>query len=242
MCLGGDDASEALRVLITGGSGAIGAYLVDELLANHIEPVIVDRQAPCERHRMLPFVQCDLTSLEHTICTVRGCDAVIHLAAIPNPSMAPADRLFSNNVPATFNVLEAVRRNGIRRIVYGGSESCTGFGIHSVELQPLYLPIDEAHPCWPHEAYGASKLLGEVLVENYARAYGLEAISLRYTWVWLPRDHEVVKRLGRSRPPPGAPPPPPPPPVEAREPAVTILLRWSISQVKNVLKIFILLY
>ena len=99
------------------------------------------------------------------------------------------------NVVTCFNVLEAVRRNGIPRIVYGCSESSSGFGIHNVELKPLYLPIDEAHPCWPHETYSLSKRFGEEMVENYSRAYGIEGIALRYCWVWLERDAESVRGI-----------------------------------------------
>ena len=120
---------------------------------------------------------------------------VVHLAAIPNPYSDPPDRVLAVNTVTTFNVLEAIRRNGIPRIVYGCSESSSGFGIHHVELKPLYLPIDEEHPCWPHETYSISKRFGEVMVANYARAYGIEGFALRYTWVWTERDTKGVRKI-----------------------------------------------
>lgn len=89
------------------------------------------------------------------------------------------------NMQTAFNVFEAARQNGVTRVVYGCSESSTGFGIHKVPLVPLYVPIDEQHPCWPHETYSLSKHFGELIGQDYARAYGLEVVSLRYAWVWM---------------------------------------------------------
>jgi len=65
------------------------------------------------------------------------------------------------NTAINYAVFEAVRRNNIPRIVYGCSDSSTGFGIHNAPLKPLYVPIDEAHPLWPHESYSLSKHFGE---------------------------------------------------------------------------------
>ncbi len=188
-----------MRVIVTGGSGAIGQYVVRELLAHGVEPVSVDQRAPREGSPQVPFVQCDLTSLDATLAAIRDCDAVCHLAAIPNPQNDPLEKVLAVNMASCFNVLEAVRRNGIRRVVYACSESSSGFGIHLVELKPRYLPIDEEHPCWPHESYSFSKRFGEEMVWNYSNAFGIEAIALRYTWVWTERDREGVRGIMRAR-------------------------------------------
>jgi nucleoside-diphosphate-sugar epimerase len=134
-------------------------------------------------------------SMDAAVNAIRGFDAVVHLAAIPHPFSDPAERVMAVNMVTTYNVLEAVRLNGIPRIIYGCSESSTGFGIHNTELKPVYLPIDEAHPCWPHEVYSFTKRFGEVMVNNYTRAYGIESISLRYCWVWLERDAEAIRSI-----------------------------------------------
>jgi UDP-glucose 4-epimerase len=96
---------------------------------------------------------------------------------------------------STLNVFEAARKLAIRRVVYACSESATGFGIHVPALKPHYVPVDEHHPCWPHETYSLSKYFGEVMGENYSRAYGLEVISLRYTWVWFAATLETGRNL-----------------------------------------------
>jgi UDP-glucose 4-epimerase len=188
-----------MRVLITGGSGAIGHHVVREMAAHGHEVVVVDRQQPSCAPAGVSFRCCDLTDLEAALAAVRDADVIFHLAAIPNPYRDPWERVLTVNVVSAFNVLEAARRNGVGRVVYASSESASGFGIHQVELRPLYIPIDEEHPCWPHESYGLSKLFGEVMLANYARAYGLEGIALRYVWVWTERDRAAVRELIRAR-------------------------------------------
>ena len=184
-----------MRILVTGGAGAIGRYVVRELAAQGLDTTALDLRTPKSPVSGVRYIECDLCDLGATLRAVRGYDVVVHLAAIPNPNRDPPDRVMSVNMVTTYNVLEAVRLNGIRRIVYGCSESASGFGIHNVELVPLYLPIDEEHPCWPHETYSLTKLFGEEMVQHYALAYGIEGLSLRYCWVWVARDREAVQGI-----------------------------------------------
>jgi UDP-glucose 4-epimerase len=184
-----------MKTLITGGAGAVGRYVVHEYLAHDLAPTILDLRPPTKRQEGVGFVQCDLLDQSATLDALQGYDVVVHLAAIPNPYHDPHDRVLSVNTTATFNVLEAIRLNGIPRIVYGCSESASGFGIHNTELKPLYLPVDEEHPCWPHEAYSLSKWFGEEMVANYARAYGIAGLAMRYNWVWAERDAPAVRGI-----------------------------------------------
>ena len=187
-----------MRILVTGGAGDIGTYAIRDLASHGHVPTILDLRSPPEVNADVGYVCCDLMNLESTLDLIRDCDVVVHLAAIPHPYNDPPDRVMAVNMVTCFNVLEAVRLNGIRRIVYGCSESSSGFGIHNVELRPDYLPIDEEHPCWPHETYSLTKRFGEEMVENYTRAYGIEGISLRYCWVWLERDADSVRSIVRA--------------------------------------------
>lgn len=181
-----------MRVAVTGGSGAIGRYVCDEYLAAGHEVVSIDRTPPM---REMGFVQADLTNLDEACAALAGFELVVHLAAIPDPYNNPEMEVITTNTAINYAVFEAARRNGIRRIVYGCSDSSTGFGIHNTALKPLYVPIDEAHPLWPHESYSLSKHFGERMAESYAAAYGIEAISLRYNWVWVARWREKAARL-----------------------------------------------
>ncbi len=108
-------------------------------------------------------------------------------------SIRPVE-VISVNTAINFAVFEAIRLNGIPRVIYGCSDSSTGFGIHNTALKPLYVPMDEAHPLWPHESYSLSKHFGERMAETYAKAYDIEAISLRYNWVWVKRWQEKAAR------------------------------------------------
>ncbi len=182
---------QTMRIAVTGGSGDIGTYVCDELIEQGHEVVCLDTAEP---KIQVEFRQCDLTSLEVALKTVADCEQIVHLAAIPDPfGDLPLEAVLGRNTVLAYNVFEAARRSGIRRVVYAGSESGSGFGIHEAELSPLYLPIDEAHPLWCHEAYSLSKYFGERIGANYAKAFGLEVVSLRYPHVWLRRNVEAVK-------------------------------------------------
>ncbi len=186
-----------MNVIITGGSGLVGRYVIRELLEHNVQVINVDLQ-PSAQHPQVPFRQVDLTDAAGTKAALRDADIVVHLAAIPNPFKDPGERVMGINMMTTYNVIEAVRENRIRRIVYGCSESASGFGIHRVEHLPLYVPIDEEHPCWPHETYSFSKYFGEVMCREYARADRMEVVSLRYGWVWF-REHrdELLKVVAK---------------------------------------------
>ncbi|HOX36385.1 MAG TPA: NAD-dependent epimerase/dehydratase family protein [Candidatus Brocadiia bacterium] len=177
-----------MKILVTGGAGNVGGYVVEELKRYH-DVTILDVK-PSGKHPEIPLIIADLTKLAEALSAVKGFDIVVHLAAIPNPSKDPGDRVLGVNVISTYHVLEAVRLNGIPRVIYGCSESASGWGIHNVTLCPEYLPIDEEHPSWPHESYSLSKYIGEEMGRCYSKSYGFEFVSLRYTWVLFQEDKE----------------------------------------------------
>ncbi len=182
-----------MKTAVTGGSGAIGSYVCKEMLNAGHTVVSVDQLPPPKGE--VGFSKVDLCDLEATYAALEGFDQVIHLAAIPHPFNDPPNSVMGVNMTIAFNVFEAARRGGISRVIYGCSESSTGFGIHEVNLKPLYIPIDEQHPCWPHEAYSLSKYFGEQIGLKYAQVFELEIVSLRYAWVWLKRDEDMIKSI-----------------------------------------------
>lgn len=184
-----------MKILVTGGAGGVGQYVVRELHRHHLPQTVVDFNVPADLPAGVDYVSCDLIDREATLHTIRDCDVVVHLAAIPNAFMDPPEHVIAVNTVATFNVLEAMRENGVRRIVYLNSQCSIGFGMHDVDLKPLYVPIDEEHPLWPHEAYSFSKRYGEDMAENYARAFGVEGISLRCAPIWMAKQLESLLGL-----------------------------------------------
>jgi nucleoside-diphosphate-sugar epimerase len=128
-------------------------------------------------------VQADLTDAGACHALVRGCDAVVHTAAIPQPIHNPAHVVFGNNLLATFNVLEAAIAAGVRRFVNFSSETVPGWIFADRPFEPEYLPIDEEHPIRPQDPYGTAKWFGELLMERASERADLAAISIRPCWV-----------------------------------------------------------
>jgi len=184
------------RILVTGGSGRLGRFVLEDLASTEFELVDVDIHEPrVPLPNNVRFERCDLTDMESALRVLADADAVVHLAAIPDPFSDPPERVMAVNTALTLNVCEACKQNGIRRVVYGSSESATGFGIHEVEHRPLWLPIDESHPCWPHETYSLSKYFGEVMFAEFAHAGWVDVVALRYSWVWMPYCAEPASQL-----------------------------------------------
>ena len=183
-----------LRVLVTGGSGTIGGYVLRELLQAGHTVSSFSRTAP--RVEGAGFVQGDIMEPAQLPDACRDQDAVIHLAAIPGRA-TPA-QLLNVNVIGTVNVLEAAVQAGVGKVVFASSGAVTGFSFQKREIVPRYLPIDEEHPCEPQDEYGLSKLLGELTCKRYSDAFGIQTICLRINnnWYLERASAEVAVRSG----------------------------------------------
>ena len=121
---------------------------------------------------------------------------------------APAATIFDTNVRGTWNVLEAAHATSVRRVVVCSSVSALGIDFTNPRLPPAYLPIDEAHPLRPTQAYGLSKQLGEEIARSFARRGAMAVTCLRPAWVMFPDVlGSLVARL-RTGPETGPGPPP----------------------------------
>lgn len=186
-----------MKVVVTGGAGRAGRWVVEELLASH-EVTIFDRVAPAPASGAR-VVLGDVGDLGQVYGALAGADAVVHLAAIPTPLRDPPEVVFGTNVMGTFNVAEAAATLGLRKLVYSSSGSALGFAFRTREMVPDYLPLDEAHPLRPQDPYGLSKWLGEEIVESVSRRTGLRTIVLRPTTIFTPDSYaERVPRLVAS--------------------------------------------
>ncbi len=169
-----------LRILVTGGSGKAGAFVIQELLQHGYEVVNVDLKPSTLIHTFYT----DLTDLGQVYGMMQGKDAVIHLAAIPWPGEHPPEVVFRNNVLSTFNILEAAAVLGVNKVVLAGSESALGFPFRFTDFSPLYLPVDEEHPLLAQDSYGLSKIILEELGKGFARRNPkLSVISLRLSYI-----------------------------------------------------------
>jgi UDP-glucose 4-epimerase len=182
-------------VVVTGGLGRSGRWLVDHLADEH-RVVCVDRDHPgfdAEARPGVEFRAADLTDRGEALDVVRAADpdAVVHWAAIPHPLRHPEGRVFENNALAAHNVLTAAGAAGAR-IVQASSESTYGFPFREGRRLPEHAPVREAHPLRPEDPYGAAKVTAEELAGMVARRDGVSAVSLRASWIQFPGEYVVT--------------------------------------------------
>lgn len=175
-----------MRILVTGGSGAVGRYVVDELLqAGHTVGVLdlVPPHSDAARYH-----RADVLDLAAVLQAVADYEAIIHVAGIPHPLNDLPKRVFDVNVNGSFNLLEAAAQTGIRTVVMTSSESTLGFAFAAHPMAPLQVPVDESHPTRPQDVYGLSKVVCEQICQSYSARHGMSTVCLRAPWIWLPED------------------------------------------------------
>jgi UDP-glucose 4-epimerase len=182
-----------LRILVTGARGKVGAATVAALVEAGHEVTATDLVAPVFE-RPAPgapsYQQADLTRAGDAYALAREQDAVIHAAAIPDPQHNPPERVFSNNLMATFNMLEAAVQLGVPRFVNVSSETVPGFFFAYRPFAPDYAPIDEHHPIRPQDPYALAKHFGEQLMDAAVRRSDTRCISIRPSWVQWEGNYE----------------------------------------------------
>jgi len=165
-------------ILVTGGAGYIGAHTCKALAKSGYRPVAFDNLSVGHRDfvRWGPFIEGDIgsTAAVRTACQEHGVVAVIHFAAhaLVAESVAEPSKYYRNNVGGTLALLEDLQQAGVNTIVM--SSSCAVYGV------PDKQPIDEDAMPNPINPYGASKLMGERILADYGKAYGLSWSALRY--------------------------------------------------------------
>ncbi len=178
----------ALRVLVTGGSGFIGSHVLDVLVARGHTPVNFDRvESPHHDGDPIETVIGDATDADALSAALDGCEAVIHLAAMADVNDVKEDPEGAEvaNARATLAVLEAARRSGVGRVVYGSTIW-------------VYSDVPETEVCEktrlepPAHLYTATKLAGELYCRSYAELYGLEYTVLRFGIPYGPRARDAT--------------------------------------------------
>ncbi len=178
-----------MNILVTGGSGTVGKYIVDELLQHSHTVGVLDIVSP--KQKKVIYHNVDILSLDEVVRAMKWYDAVVHMAGIPHPLDDPAELVFGLNVNGTFNVLEAAVRNNIKKVVFTSSESTLGFAFMNNRMVPDYIPIDELHPLRPQDPYGLSKVIGEQICRTYSANYGIRTVCLREPWIWVPERDQI---------------------------------------------------
>ena len=188
-----------MKILVTGGSGLVGSYVLRELLgAGH---TVSDYSRTAPKVEGVAFIQGDIMDSKKLAEACRGQDGVIHLAAVPGPGRAGPAQMIEINVVGTVHVLEGALAAGVGQVVFASSGAATGFCFQKHEMVPQYLPLDEEHPCEPQDEYGLSKLLAETTCKRYSDTYGLRTISLRInnSWYLKREEAEVATQSGWAK-------------------------------------------
>jgi nucleoside-diphosphate-sugar epimerase len=180
-----------MRVAVTGGSGKLGRSVVRRLTEDGHDVLNLDRAGTRGRG----FTEVDLRNYGQVLDVIlglddrhKGFDAIVHLGAIPAPGLAPDAATFENNMLATYNVFQAARRAGIKKIVYASSETVLGLPF---DVDPPYIPVDEEYPARPESTYSLVKHLEEQMAIQFTRwDPELSIVGLRFSNVMDPEDYE----------------------------------------------------
>jgi nucleoside-diphosphate-sugar epimerase len=199
------------RVIVTGSQGKVGLRVVQafnaqgwEVVATDVARGIFDTPNAADPWN---YQQCNLTDAGEVFSMVMRFkpDAVVHIAAIPDIEHNAPHTIFSNNINATFNVVEACVQLGVSRLVNISSEQAPGFFSNhgppaGAVCCPLYCPVDEEHPLAPSNPYALSKHFGEQLCDAAVRRTSgtkssqIQIISIRPSWCQDERN--IERNLG----------------------------------------------
>jgi len=166
------------KVLVTGGAGYVGSHVVRHLLEARREVVVLDDLSAGHRQAVgraeLVRGDCGDANLLDGLFAGGDFDAVVHMAGrcLVGESVADPAAYYAANVVKTISLLDAMRANDVKRIVFSSSAAVYG--------EPQDVPIQEEHPCRPTNPYGETKLAVERILGWYQRAYGIGYAALRY--------------------------------------------------------------
>ena len=188
------------KILVIGGAGFIGSYVVAELLKEDVAEVIVydnftrgkyqylNECLKDKRCTIFPFGG-DIRDVDVLDTAMKGVDYVFHLAAMWLLHCKDYPRTaFEVNIGGTFNVLEACVKNKIKKLIYSSSASVYGDAVE--------VPMTEAHPFNNKNFYGATKISGEAMCTAFNDRYNLPVIGLRYMNVYGPNQDQHAAYTG----------------------------------------------
>jgi UDP-arabinose 4-epimerase len=166
------------KILVVGGAGYIGSHACKALSEAGMQPVVLDDLSTGHDWAVKwgKLERCDIRDPDALAGVFRAHqpDAVLHFAGKINvgESVTRPEIYYDTNVTGTLSLLDAMRRSECRTLVF--SSSCAVYGT------PERMPLDETHPYGPINPYGSSKLIAETMMADFAHAYGLAYVILRY--------------------------------------------------------------
>ena len=184
------------KVLVTGAGGLLGSYVVRELTGKTDKIVGLDILEPPTPSEFASFTRGSIEDVDAVREAVRGCDAVVHVAARPNIWSGEGHEIIQTNVTGTWNVLQAAEDAGVKRVIITSSDSVVGYTVlQGAMIPPAYLPVDNKHPLHPTDPYALSKVLCEKMAQSFCDRGKLDVVAFRPVYVLYPEfECEVIAR------------------------------------------------
>ena len=184
-----------MKVLVTGGAGNIGKHTVKRLVEEgySVKALDLQREVSVENAE---YVVCDITNIKNLKREMKGCDAVLHLAAYNLPWSASGEEIFRVNCYGTYCVFQAAALTGIKRVVVASSINALGFFFGCEYPTVHYLPIDEKHPRYTTDPYSFSKEILEEIAGYFWRREGISSVCIRMGGVMAkdPQPNPEIKQ------------------------------------------------
>ena len=199
-----------MKVMVTGGSGMLGHYVISELVSHDYHVLNADVARPGDLSHSgtgnasretavsmrdewgtrVEFVRLDVTVYGQVVSALEGCAAVVHLAAAPTNVGFIEEVVFAGNTTSMWNVMRAAEQVGVSKVVLGSSYNAIGGLGTTIQRRgrltpPDYFPIDEEHPTRVKDAYSVSKWVGEQVADAFARRDpDMQLASMRFNGMW----------------------------------------------------------
>lgn len=190
------------RVIVTGGSGMAGKWVVQDLVEHGYEVMNLDRVPMAARTaRTLITDITDAGQVFNALASStapgefaedlepKPIDAIVHFAAIPRIMITPDNEVYRINVMGTYNILDAASKLGIRKVIVASSETTYGLVFAHRDRSPAYFPLDEEYPVDPMDSYATSKVVNEVTAKAFHARTGSDIYCFRIGNVLEPGDY-----------------------------------------------------
>ena len=167
-----------MKIIVTGRSGRAGRFITEDMVSHGYDVVNADMSSGLDQG--VRFVAVDVTDFGQVVSVTKGADAIIHMAAIPNPIMAPEHEVFRVKMVSNWNVLGAAEIHDIPKLALASSVNAIGAVFSKAPVAPEYFPIDEQRPTRVEDGYGQSKWLGEEMANAVCRCREVQIASMRF--------------------------------------------------------------
>jgi nucleoside-diphosphate-sugar epimerase len=175
-----------MRIVVTGGSGRLGRFVVQDMAEQGHEVTNLDIRHPAQPVAGVRTIIGDAAKMEDAFGAIAyaRAEALVHFGAWSDPGFVADSTTFADNAAGTFNLLNVCANTGIKRAIVASSAQVYGFAEHA----PVFAPVDESHPLRPLNSYALSKIANEQTAAYFTARHGLEIATFRIMGARAPED------------------------------------------------------